>query len=385
MIRDRTGETRLFYCVVLFLSVTVRGAPAKLPTTSSFLQEHCDSYIPKYLPLVSSMLGKYRLSGLLITDILSLHGWEGSPQVIMVNGTLLTISEPHLNVAANLIPLLVKLSSRVRLPDLALAGDIMDQPEDDISRHGGPWFGYCNMMFQTTNLMYPAGSPVEEPLSCGTKCTPFTRKDTREPKAVFLGSSTGWLSGRRTAVVSAGILHPEHVYSGYTALIDIGQDIRDSQHPTLEATKPPMSLAKQVQRFKYIINVDGHCAALRMRELLASDSVVLWVESNEVEWYYSLLQPFVHYIPVRYFPHMDDPLSDIVTKIEWANANPAEMALIIQNAHEFALQHFSEHGMTCYSVQLVNEYAALFPDQWKLQKLQSEGAFAHSLKHFEPF
>ncbi len=34
---------------------------------------------------------------------------------------------------------------------------------------------------------------------------------------------------------------------------------------------------------------------------------------------------------------------------------------------------FSEHGMTCYSVQLVNEYAALFPDQWKLQKLHSEG------------
>ncbi len=167
MIRNRTGQTYLFNVVVLLLLVTVCGAPAKLPTTSSFLQEECDSYIPKYLPLVTSMLGKYRTSGLLITDILSLHGWEGSPQVIVVNGTLLTISEPHLNVAANLIPLLVKLSSRMRLPDLALAGDIMDQPEDDISRHGGPWFGYCNMMFQTTNLMYPAGSPVEEPPHVG--------------------------------------------------------------------------------------------------------------------------------------------------------------------------------------------------------------------------
>jgi len=131
------------------------------------------------------------------------------------------------------------------------------------------------MMFQTTNLMYPAGSHVEEPLSCGAKFAPFTRKDTRESKAVFLGSSTGWLSGRRTAVVLAGLLHPEHVYSGYTAVIDIGQDIRESPYPTLEATKPPMTLAKQVQRFKYIVNVDGHCAALRMRELLASDSVVL--------------------------------------------------------------------------------------------------------------
>lgn len=374
----------LFSFVTILSKIALCGAfPARVPTCTSFLHKECDSYIPKYQPLVASMLAQYRSKGVLVTDILNLHGWEGDPQVVVVNGTLLTISEPHLNVAAYLIPLLAKLATKVRLPDMALAGDIMDQPEDDISRHGGPWFGYCNMMFQTTNLLYPAGGPVEETLSCGNKCIPFTRKDNREPKAVFLGSSTGWLSGRRTAVVLAGMLHPSHIYSGYTALIDIGQDIRDSQHPTLTAVKPPMSLAQQVQKFKYIINVDGHCAALRMRELLASDSVVLWVESNEVEWYHSMLQPFVHYIPIRYFPHdMEDPLHDIVTKIDWANDHPVEMAQIIQNAHHFASQHFSDLGLTCYSVQLVNEYAALFPDQWKLQQLHSEGAFAQAAEHF---
>ena len=101
MTGNKTAQACLFDLGVLLLLVTVRGAPAKLPTTSSFLQEECDSYIPKYLPLVSNMLGKYRANGLAITDILNLHGWEDSPQVIVVNGTLLTISEPHLNVAAN--------------------------------------------------------------------------------------------------------------------------------------------------------------------------------------------------------------------------------------------------------------------------------------------
>ncbi len=33
-------------------------------------------------------------------------------------------------------------------------------------------------------------------------------------------------------------------------------------------TKPKMSLADQVKGYKYIINADVHCAALRMRQLI---------------------------------------------------------------------------------------------------------------------
>ena len=357
-------------------------ALTKVPTSASFLHTQCENERLTYHSLISSLLAKHQSDGLLVTEIFNLHGWEGQPQVIIVNGSLISMTEPHLNAKGHLMPLLTSISQKVRLPDLVLAADIMDQPEDDISRHGGPWFGYCNMMFQTTNILYPAGGPVEKRLSCGGKCVPFTRKDRRESRAVFLGSSTGWLTGRRTAVVLAGILHPDHVYSGYTALIDIGQDIRNSNHPTFDSIKPQMNLAEQIKKFRYIVNVDGHCAALRMRDLLASDSVVLWVESNEVEWYHSLLQPFVHYIPIRFFPHdSEDPLRDIVTKINWANDHPAEMAKILQNDHLFADQHFTEHAMTCYSVQLLHEYAALFSDQWRLQNLASEGFFAQSVFH----
>ena len=137
--------------------------------------------------------------------------------------------------------------------------------------------------------------------------------------------------------------------------------------------------------FKYIIEVDGHCAALRMRDLLASDSAVCWVESNEIEWYHSLLQSLVHYVPVRYFPHdVDDPLRDLVTKIDWANQHPAEMTEIVLNAQSFASQHFSQEGMTCYPVQLLDDYASMFPDQWKMQQLATDGAFAGHMQHSSP-
>ena len=55
-----------------------------------------------------------------------------------------------------------------------------------------------------------------------------------------------------------------------------------------------------MSRFKYIVNVEGNCAALRMKHLLAGPSVVFFVQSDEMEWYYPLLKPYVHYIPVSF-------------------------------------------------------------------------------------
>ena len=57
-------------------------------------------------------------------------------------------------------------------------------------------------------------------------------------------------------------------------------------------------LALQVAQYKYIVNVEGNCAALRLKHLLAGPSAVLFVQSDEIEWFYPLLKPFVHYIPV---------------------------------------------------------------------------------------
>ncbi len=160
----------LFQLVIgLHIITQGSGASSRLPTSTSFLFAECENYRLKYNPIVAGLLAKHRNKGLLVSDILTLHGWEGNPQVIVVNNTVLTVGVPHLNVAAYLIPMLTGLASKVRLPDLVLAGDIMDQPEDDISRHGGPWFGYCNIMFQTTNVIYPAGGALEKSLTCGSR------------------------------------------------------------------------------------------------------------------------------------------------------------------------------------------------------------------------
>lgn len=58
-------------------------------------------------------------------------------------------------------------------------------------------------------------------------------------------------------------------------------------------------MPSQVDGYKYLLWVPGNCASLRMAAQLLSDAAVLKLDSPEIEWYYPLLQPWVHYIPVR--------------------------------------------------------------------------------------
>ena len=270
------------------------------------------------------------------------------------------------------------------LPDLVLAGDVWDYPEDESTRQGGPWFGYCNILFMTANLMLPAGEGVVSHLRCGRNCRPFTESDHRLPKAIFLGSSTGWWVGRRRAAVLAGLLHNESVYSGYTQMINLPESGLPEGDEDLAKVKSPMNMTEQVRQYKYIINADGHCAALRMRQLLASDSAVLWVETNQIEWFYPLLQPYVHYIPVRFLEYEpEDPLRDVVNKIAWAEQHPEKVAAIVKEANRFAVTHLSHHALDCYSLQMLDEYSRLFNDPQLLQGVAVAGNFSTEYTTYE--
>lgn len=374
------------YLVLQLILLTSTYATA-LPTSLEYLQTHCAGHRRVYAPLIANQLSPYRtVEGLSVDDVLKLKGAPASalqrpaaaaPQILIIDGVAMTKELPVFNMEANWAPLLNKITNRTLLPDLVIATNIYDEPKDDTVQGGGPWFGYCNHMFQTTNLMLPASAGVTSHLRCNRSCEPFTELDTRQAKAVFLGSSTGWLAGRRRAAVLAGILHNDTVQSGFTQMIDLLDYKLPEKEDMLSQLVPHMELAEQVSKYKYIINADGHCAALRMRQLLASDSAVFWVESNQIEWFYPLLQPFVHYIPVRYVDYeQDDPLHDVVSKVHWAEQNPKKVAAIVRNANKFAAAHLTDHGILCYSTQLLDRYARLFSDAHTLKDAAQQGNFS---------
>jgi hypothetical protein len=100
------------------------------------------------------------------------------------------------------------------------------------------------------------------------------------------------------------------------------------------------SLSLQEQsRYKYIINVEGNVAAYRLSYELSAGSVILLVNSKWKMWYYDLLKPYKHYIPV----HQD--LSDLFTQIKWCQDHDDLCAQIAVNAKRFYDKYLSSDSI----------------------------------------
>jgi len=57
------------------------------------------------------------------------------------------------------------------------------------------------------------------------------------------------------------------------------------------------------------------------------------------------------------------------------------VANIMHNANKFATTHLSEHAISCYSLQLLDEYARLFSDAHKLKDIVKIGGFDYKHEH----
>ena len=149
---------------------------------------------------------------------------------------------PLFNLLAFAVPMLTKLTERIRFPDMALLYNMWDEPPVRRSAdEPGPWFGYCGKRQELNNLLLPADlvhskahTPSQHSPMCkccrnhcqidmlvcrllswtalldgcymclqthckeGLDCH-FGAEDRRDGRAVFFGSQTGWVTGRRHA------------------------------------------------------------------------------------------------------------------------------------------------------------------------------------------
>jgi hypothetical protein len=178
------------------------------------------------------------------------------------------------------------------------------------------------------------------------------------PIAVFRGSSTGIgttdTTNQRLNAFSIGQLH--------TDILDIGitkWNLRIRKHEsskyvgTIERSSYPLSnqltLQQQSDKYKYILTLEGHVAAYRLSYELSSGSVVLLAQSKWRMWYYNLLKPYVHYVPVN------QDLSNLVQIVEWCRNNDDKCKQIASNALDFYNKYLSEDGILDYLQQVFFE------------------------------
>jgi hypothetical protein len=168
----------------------------------------------------------------------------------------------------------------------------------------------------------------------------------KRPTAVFRGSSTGrgvtretnprlkvaWMDwearqvqeGESPPLLDAGLIR----WNARPRIDPCTQRVSTFADKDLVPLVEPLSLSQQ-STYKYIIHIEGHVAAFRLTAELATRSVLLIVESRFKLWCSHLLQPWVHYVPVR------SDLSDLLDQIRWCRTHDAECEQIAHRAYQF--------------------------------------------------
>lgn len=104
-------------------------------------------------------------------------------------------------------------------------------------------------------------------------------------------------------------------------------------------------------QYQYLISIDGIRATwTRLVWHLQSNSLVFKHDSHQIQWFYSALKPYVHYVPVQ------DDEDSLLKNLKWASENPQAVQAIIQQAQAFAEDHLSLEDMCHYYIGLLVEY-----------------------------
>ncbi|MEX0426799.1 glycosyl transferase family 90 [Nocardioides sp. DS6] len=91
-----------------------------------------------------------------------------------------------------------------------------------------------------------------------------------------------------------------------------------------------MDILNQVRRFRYLIDVEGRGYSGRVKLLLHSGRPLFIAKRPWNEWWFTELEPFKEYIPVR------RDLADLVEQLNWADSHPREALEIARRAQDFA-------------------------------------------------
>jgi hypothetical protein len=116
-------------------------------------------------------------------------------------------------------------------------------------------------------------------------------------------------------------------------------------------------------KYKYLVYVDGHCAACRYGFMMRLGSVILKVASRQVAdtmWYFPLLKPYHDHVPVK------DDLSDLEEKIRWCRMNDEKCREIGENAKKFYEKYVAQDALLDYVEMVCKQIAKRFvkPPDW---------------------
>lgn len=253
---------------------------------------------------------------------------------------------------------LTLLNRMIALPDL----DFVVCLEDFITRRNGkiPCFAFAKDKQQVGAILIPdfealAGYDdlVDEILKLNGKF-PWKKKKT---KAFWRGATTGgaltarnWRDFPRCQLALLSLDRPRLLDAKFTSVVQA-----EPQVPSIlerEGLLGSMASKEKHLEYKYLLDVDGNsCTYSRYYWELLSSSVVFKHASQNIQWYYRGLIPYVHYIPIA------ADFSDLFEQINWAILNDAAAQKIARQASRFIQENLLKEDIYCYLYYALIEYA----------------------------
>ena len=169
--------------------------------------------------------------------------------------------------------------------------------------------------------------------------------------AVFRGSATQCGSdidtNQRLKAALLGKEYPKLLDVGITGWKERmkkykGEEIKiiDKKQFTFDVIEPLTRI--QQSGYKYILHIAGYVEAFRLASEFRMHSVVLIVDSDYKLWFSHLLEPYIHYIPVK------SDLSDLVEIVKWCQKNDSKCKKIANNGYNFYEKYLNRDGLLSY-------------------------------------
>jgi hypothetical protein len=166
-------------------------------------------------------------------------------------------------------------------------------------------------------------------------------------KAVFRGSATGCNIGEDNVRIKASKLSLKNTDLLDVGVISFNRKMKKTLGKPLQLIVPDIKKAEfmtidEKAKYKYILNLDGHVSAFRLGHEFSLNSVILIPDSQYYLWFFFILKPYEHYIPIK------EDLSDLIEKIKWCRENDEKCKKIADNGLYFYKKYLEKDGVFDY-------------------------------------
>lgn len=261
------------------------------------------------------------------------------------------------HILPQIISYIKKLHKIKPLPDVDFIVSTIDVYYHDDKNTAYPVFIVSKDKFDKGFILIPDWTAMDGHFNEKTECQKGALNypwESKLEKIFWRGGSSGiltaiWQDSPRPQLIFLSYRYPEYLDAKFVWTFDSMKEIISGMG-MLSNSVPICEHLK----YKYLIDVDGwSCTWPRLYWILLSNSVLLKHDSDNIQWFYSVLEPNKHYIPIA------RDFSDLFQKFKWAQEHDAKCKEISENATNFAKEYLTQENSFFYYYKAIEAYAKL--------------------------